>query len=480
MDLAALDATAQAELVRKGEISPRELVDAAIRRLEHLNPRINAVIHPCLEKARSRAKGDLPDGPFRGVPFLMKDLGGPEGGEPYCGGMRALKDAGWREKEDGYLTRKLKATGLISLGRTNTPELGLLPVSEPAAFGPARNPWNLEHSPGGSSGGSAAAVAAGIVPIAHASDGGGSIRGPAGMSGLIGLKTSRGRCSFGPAIGERWCGFSIEFAVTRSVRDAATLLDAVHGRMPGDPYSAPPPAQPYAVAIQSPPPRLRIGVMRGGPRGMEVDGEAVAAVDEGARLLAALGHIVEESHPEALDDPASVSAYVDVVAANTARALEAWGSKLGRTLTESDVEILTWAMAQRGRQITAVEHLTTVDFIHSFSRALASWWEGGFDVLLTPTQGAPPPEIGFISSIPEEPIRAFVRSAPYGMFTFAFNMSGQPAISLPLYWTRTGVTGLPIGTQLVANYGREDLLLQLAAQLEQASPWASKRPPLFG
>src|SRR5262245_45526329 len=233
---AQLDATEQAALVRRKEVSPSELVEAAIARLERLNPQLNAVIHLALERARSRAAAaDLPDGPFRGVPFLMKDLGGAEAGQPNHGGMRVLKEAGWREREDSYLTQKFAAAGLVSLGRTNTPELALLPTTEPEAYGATRNPWNPRHSAGGSSGGAAAAVAAGIVPAAHASDGGGSIRGPASMCGLVGLKTTRGRTSFGPGLSERWSGFSVEFALTRSVRDAARLVDAAGGPMPGHP-----------------------------------------------------------------------------------------------------------------------------------------------------------------------------------------------------------------------------------------------------
>jgi len=248
-DLAILDATAQAELVRSRQLSPRELVAAAIARVERLNPQLNAVTLPALEQARERAAAaDLPRGPFHGVPFLMKDLGGPEAGRRCTGGMRCLKDAGWTETTNGYLTDKLLAAGLVILGRTNTPELGLLPTTEPQAFGPTHNPWNPAYSPGGSSGGSAAAVAAGLVPAAHASDGGGSIRIPASMCGLVGLKPTRGRNSFGPAVGERWGGFSAEFVVTRSVRDAAALLDVTHGPMPGDPYAAAPPTRPYAAA----------------------------------------------------------------------------------------------------------------------------------------------------------------------------------------------------------------------------------------
>ncbi len=475
-DLSSLDATAQAALVRRGDVSPRELVEAAVARLEHLNPRLNAVIHPALERALSAASApDLADGPFRGVPFLMKDIGGTEAGAPYHCGMRFLRDAGWREREDSYLTRRFRTAGLVSLGRTNTPELALLPTTEPEAYGATRNPWSLKHSAGGSSGGAASAVAAGIVPAAHASDGGGSIRGPASMCALVGLKPTRGRNSFGPALGERWSSFSAEFVVTRSVRDTAALLDVTAGPMPGDPYFAQPPARPFASAIAQPPARLRVGVLRGAPRGIETHIECLAAADRAATLLADLGHHVELAHPAALDEPESVLAYVSVVASNTARAVESWGLKVGRPVAEADLEPLTWALVERGRATSAPELLASIEYVHAFGRRLASWWDGGFDLLVTPTQAAPPPEIGYLSSTPDDPLRAFLRSAPYGACTLPFNMSGQPAISLPLHWTSQG---LPVGAQLVAAYGREDVLLAVAAQLEEAASWAKRRAPL--
>jgi amidase len=477
-ELASLDATAQADLVRRGELSPRELVDAAIERLERLDPELNAVIHPALERARERvASPELPDGPFRGVPFLMKDIGGDEAGQPLHAGLGFLKRADWRPTLDAYFTRKVAAAGLVSLGRTNTPELALLPTTEPEAYGATRNPWSPSHSAGGSSGGSAAAVAAGIVPAAHASDGGGSIRGPASMCGLVGLKPSRGRLSFGPGLGERWSGFSCEFAVTRTVRDAAGLLDALAGPMPGDPYFAPPPARPFAEVVGRDPGRLRVGVMTRAPRGIEMQSDCLDVVDATARALEDLGHDVALAYPEALDDPDCVAHYATVVACNVARALEAWGDKVGRQVEQPDVEPLTWALAERGRAVTATAYLATLEFVHSFGRRLAAWWQEGFDLLLTATQAAPPPLLGTLVSPPEMPLKAFVLSAPYGVFTLPFNLSGQPAISLPMHWTEDG---LPVGGQLVAPYAREDLLLGVAAGLEQARPWAERRPALFG
>lgn len=475
-----LDATAQADLVRRREVSPADLVDAAIARLERLNPPLNAVIHPALERARELARSPrLPPGPLCGVPLLMKDLGGEEAGAPYHAGMRFLQSAGWTAPASGHLSEKFLAAGLVSLGRTNTPELGLMPTSEPLAYGATRNPWNLEYSAGGSSGGAAAAVAAGIVPIAHASDGGGSIRIPAAHCGLVGLKPTRGRVSFGPGLGERWNGFSCELVVTRSVRDTAAMLDAVNGPMPGDPYFAERPPGPYVAELTRAPGALRVGVMRRPPRGGEIDASCVAAVDRAAAILADLGHSLEEAHPEALDDPAAVVAFVDIVAANIARALESWGEKVGRAVAADDVEALTWGLAERGRAVSAPQLLAHLEYVHRFGRRVAAWWGSGFDLLLTPTTAAPPPPIGFLTGTAAEPFRGYARAAPYGCFTLPFNMTGQPAISLPLHRTTVGVADLPLGVQLAAAYGREDLLLRVAAQIEQAHPWAQRWPSLL-
>jgi amidase len=472
---ARLDAIAQAELVRGRQVTPLELVEAAIARVERLDPQLNAVIHPAFERARARAKGAPGTGPLAGVPTLMKDIGGLEAGQPCHSGMRALKNAGWTESVDSHFTRKVIDAGLVSLGRTSTPELALLPTTEPDAYGATRNPWNLGRSAGGSSGGAAAAVAAGIVPVAHASDGGGSIRGPASMCGLVGLKPSRGRCSFGPTLGERWSGFSCEFFVTRSVRDTALLLDLVSGAMPGDPYTAPPPAAPWSEALRAPVRPLRIGFMRTAPRETALHADNLAAVERTARALAAGGHVVEETHPDALDDPESVTAYVTVVSSAVARALEVAAGKVGRPLGGDDVEPLTWALAEHGRTVSATALLGTIEYVHGFGRRLAAWWEGGFDLLLTATQAAPPPELGYLTSTREEPFRAFVRAAPFGVCTLPFNLSGQPAISLPVHAT---ADGLPIGVQLIAPYAREDLLVTIAAQLEQSLPWADRLPPI--
>ncbi len=470
-----MDATAQADLVRRGEVSPTELVDAAIAQVEALDPKLNAVVIPTLEKARRQAEDPaLPYGPFRGVPFLLKDLGGQSEGDPFYAGLKFLKDAGWTEKADSYFTAKLRAAGFCFLGRTNTPELGLMPTTEPAIFGPSHNPWNLDHSPGGSSGGSAAAVAAGMVSVAHASDGGGSIRIPAANCGLVGLKPTRGRNSFGPGAGERWAGFSAEHIVSRSVRDTAAVLDVVSGRMPGDPYAAPPPAAKFATFAR-PGERRRIGLMIEGPRGIEVDPECAQAAEKAARALEAEGHTVEIAHPEALHDPTGVSAYVTIVASSVAFMLDVFGQKVGRSVTEDDVEPLTWAMAHVAREYSAAKYIEAVDTVYAFSRRVASWWEQGFDLLLTPTTAAPPPRLGQLAQSKEEPFAPFAQAAPFGVWTLNFNLTGQPGISVPVHWT---ADGLPVGAHVVAPYGREDMLIEIAAELEGLIPWADRRPPL--
>jgi amidase len=474
-EIARLDATAQSELIRQGQMKPLELVDAAIARIEELDPQLNGVVTRQFERARAAAVSpDLPAGPFRGVPMLLKDLGAHLAGDPVHCGMRLLKELDWHEPGETHFAAKVRDAGFIVLGRTNSPELGLLPTTEPESYGPSRNPWKLTHSSGGSSGGSSSAVAAGLVPAAHASDGGGSIRIPANHCGLVGLKSSRGRNSFGPQIGERWGGFSCEGFVTRTVRDTAALADVVAGPMPGDPYAAPALARPLTREAGVDPGRLRIGLMAEPPRG-EIHPDCEAAAKAAARLLEALGHGVEEAAPAALADSDAVRGFITVISSSVAYALESWGQKIGRSIGQQDVEPLTWAVAEMGRAVTAAEYVAAVDRNHAQTRALASWWEEGFDLLLTPTCAAPPPPLGHFDAGPGAPLEGFAQAIPYSVFTSPFNVSGQPGISLPLHWNGEG---LPIGVQLVAAYGREDLLIRVAAQLEQAQPWCDRLPPL--
>lgn len=474
-DVTWLDATAQAALVRDRQISPRELVDAAIARIERLNPALNAVITPLFDTARVAADSPaLPAGPFRGVPTLVKDLVLQTAGDPFHAGMRFLKRRGWTASHDSHLAQKLRAAGFVIVGKTNTPELGPVPTTEPVAYGPTHNPWDPARSPGGSSGGSAAAVAAGLVPVAHGNDGGGSIRIPSSACGLVGLKPSRGRVSLGPDLGESWHGLVIEGMLARSVRDSAATLDAIAGPMPGDPYSAPPPSRPFRDEVGAAPGRLRIGFLDRTPGGQSIDPECVAAVAGAARLLADLGHTVEASAP-ALDDVDGARAASVLVMSWTARDLAYWSAQTGATIGPDDVEPLIWTMAEFGRTISACDYIAATTALEQWSRRIAAWWAGGFDLLLTPTLPEPPTPLGSFDATPDDPLRGMTKAGDFVQFVMPFNVTGQPAISLPLHWS---AGGLPIGVQLVASAGREDLLLRVAAQLEEARPWRDRRPTL--
>jgi amidase len=472
-----IDATEQARLVRDSEASPTELVSEAISKIEELNPQLNAVIHPLFDEAREAAADELPDGPFRGVPLLVKDLSCYMAGVPVHEGMRVLRDAGYRSDHDMVITQRLRRAGFVILGRTNTPELGILPTTEPVAYGATHNPWDLDRSPGGSSGGSAAAVAAGIVAAAHANDGGGSIRIPASHCGLVGLKPTRGRVTMAPDFGDVMGGLVNELAVTHSVRDAAAILDAIQGPAPGDPYAAPARARPYLEEVGADPGRLRIGLMTTPPGGQfEAHPECVAAAEGGAALLEELGHGVERSYPADLDDPGYIANFLTRWTAGVDWNLNYWGAKIGRDIGPDDVEPCTWALAEQGRTHAAGDLLLAVEEAQAGSRRIASWWaDGGFDLLLTPTCAEPPPRLGEHDAPPDNPLAPIVRATPFAIFTAGFNTTGQPAISLPLHMTGDG---LPVGVQLVAAFGREDLLLRVAAQLEAARPWAERTPPV--
>jgi amidase len=475
-DLAVLDATAQAALVRDGSTTPRELVDGALDRIDAVNPELNAVIHRRDERARAEADGALPEGPFRGVPILVKDLDGSLADEPLHLGNRMLRDLGNVADHDSYLFAKLRAAGCVIVGKTNTPELGLLPTTESEAYGPARNPWDVTRSPGGSSGGSAAAVAAGMVPFAHAGDGGGSIRIPASACGLFGLKPTRGRVSLGPDDGEAWAGLVARHVVTRSVRDSAAVLDAIAGRVLGDPYAAAPPNRPFLDEVGADPGSLRIGHMQTqSPAGLvDVDLECVTALRDATVVLRKVcGHTVEYAYPDALDDIELLVHFTTVLAASTAFDLRRLAATAGRALGPDDVEPFTWAQAELGRAVTAEAYIEAVEALRAWSRRVVRWWEpdgGGFDLLLTPTMARPPAPLGEIRG--DDPDGALVMATPYAAFTVPFNVTGQPAMSVPLWWK----DGLPIGVQLVAAPGREDLLFRVAAQLENARPWIDRRP----
>ena len=479
-----LDATGQAELLRDGKISPTELVDLAISAVERVNPKLNAVIHPRFERARTEAKGakrptptgsaSSTDGTFSGVPIVVKDLNCQIKGEPYHLGTRFLKNRQYVATHDSYLYERLRRAGFIVIGRTNVPEFGSTITTEPLAYGPARNPWNTEHSTGGSSGGSAATVAAGCVAVGHANDGGGSIRIPASECGLVGLKPSKGRVSLGPALGESWIGGVVEGCVTRSVRDTARVMDVLSGYEAGDPNTPPLPMRPYASEVGADTGRLRIGLLSGAllPGGMDHP-EARESVVAAGRLLESLGHHVEVAHPSALDDAAFGDMFLAIVIAHIANDVAALEKQFGVSLTTDDIEPGNHLMAQFGNATNVVTYLSAVTWVQTWTREVVSWWmprdgKQGFDVLVTPTLAGPPPKIGALSGDDStDRIREIMQ------YTAQFNMTGQPAISLPLH---TSTDGLPMGVQFVGAPYREDVLIRLAAQLESAAPWSARRP----
>jgi amidase len=473
-DFAWMDATAQAQLVRNGDVTPAELVEAAIARIDKLNPQLNAVIHRLDDKAMAAAADpSLPDGPFRGVPFLVKDGVCHTAGDPFHCGMQVLKDIEWHEDTDTWLAARYRAAGFVFVGKTNLPELAASVTTEPLAYGATHNPWSLDHSPGGSSGGSAAAVAAGFAPVAHGNDMGGSIRVPSSACGLVGLKPTRGRTTLGPDFGEYWGPLTHEHVLTRSVRDSAGVLDAVAGPGPGDPYTAPAPARPYRDDVGADPGRLRIGVRTKRTYGGESHPECVAAVEVTAQLLDDLGHDVARVTLDALDT--TDIGFIGIYASAIARDLERWSARIGRRLEPADLDPMNAVMAEMGRTITGPQYLAATEIGQAWSRQVTSWWAEGNDVLVTPTMPEPPARLGEISPDTDDVMSAMTSMGRYATFTSLFNVTGQPAISLPLHWT---ADGLPVGVQLVAAYGREDVLFRLASQLEQARSWADRRPPV--
>jgi amidase len=474
-DLASLDATAQAALVRDGDAKPSELVDAAIGRIESLNDELNAVIHPLFDRARDAVSGPLPDGPFRGVPIVVKDLDGELAGAPYHGGNRLLKQLGYTPTVSSSLFAKLEAAGFVIVGKTNTPELGLMTTTEPVAYGPTHNPWDTTRTPGGSSGGSAAAVASGMVPIAHAGDGGGSIRIPSSMCGLFGLKPSRGRVSHGPRESDPWGGFVMRHVVAHSVRDSAAVLDLIEGYTPGDPYTAPPPRRPYTQELGTDPGHLRIGLRTTTPGGLATtDPVCVAAAEDAAALLASLGHTVVDASPTALDESDLMGNFSTVMMSWVRAEVAEIAEIAGRPIVAEDVEPMTWLFFELSSAWDGGAYVSSLNALHRWTRRMVSWWlDDGFDLLLTPTVAEPPPLLGDIGRQDDGGANSSARSIPFAAFPAPFNVTGQPAMSVPLYWSESG---LPIGVQLVGAPFREDLLIQVAAQLEHARPWAERRP----
>ncbi|HEV3328702.1 MAG TPA: amidase family protein [Acidimicrobiales bacterium] len=469
-ELAWLDATALAALVANGDVTPIELVDGAIERIEALNPKLNAVIFELFDRARAEAQGTLPDGPFRGVPFLLKDLMCELAGTPYADGTAFSGD--YVSTVDQELAARYVAAGFVVCGKTNAPEFGILPTTEPRRFGPSKNPWDPTRTTGGSSGGTAAAVASGMVPVAHGNDGGGSIRIPASCCGLFGLKPTRARNSLAPLMGDAYGGFIAEHVLTRSVRDSAAVLDATHGPVPGDPYAAPPlRGASFLAATTTDPSPLRIGLVTASPSGTEVDAECVSAAERAALLCETLGHKVEPCTLP-VDGDAFVGSFVAVWAAGNAWTRSGWEARIGRPSTPDDLEPLTWALCEMGASASAGSLLEAVEALQRMTRDVAAVFEE-YDVVLTPTLGELPVELGAFDAPADEPILALFRAATFTPFTPLFNVTGQPAASIPLSFSGTG---LPVGVQAISRFGDEETILSLAAQLERTEPWAQRRP----
>lgn len=466
-DYAHYDGLGLAKLVEKKKVSPLELVDAAIARIEAKNPALNAVVWTMFDRARAMAKRKLPDGPFRGVPFLLKDILADMEGVPTRQGSRLIPDV--PATHNSELVNRFLKTGLIPLGKTNVPEFGLVGTTESKLYGPARNPWNTAHSTGGSSGGSGAAVASGMVPMAHANDGGGSIRIPASACGLVGLKPTRARNPLGPTLGDVMAGLVCEHVVTRSVRDAAAMLDCTSGPDLGDPYAAPPGPKSWLRASKKKPHKLRIAVARTRLDGDALHPDCVAAVDHAAKLCKALGHKVEEALPP-VSPAAMVEPFMALWTGGLAMQVDAISAITGKKPGPRTLEGLTLGLYEAGKQVTASQYAMAIAALQGVARQVARW-HVKYDVWLTPTLGLPPIPIGLFDGSIRDVRAGFAPMVNYVPFTALQNGTGQPAINLPLHWN---AEGLPIGTQFVGRVGEEALLLQLAMQLEAAAPWKSR------
>ena len=471
--LGRLDGLAQAELVAHGELSASELLDAAIARSDQVNPAINALVLPMFDEARKVSRADLPSGAFQGLPFLLKDAFATYAGQPTSNGSRLF--AGRAAAHDSHLVTRFKQSGVVELGKTNTPEFGSLCPTEPALFGPTRTPWNTEHSAGGSSGGSAAAVAARIVPMAHASDGAGSIRIPASCCGLVGLKTSRGRISHAPGLGENIGGMMAEGVVSLSVRDTAAMTDACAGPAPGDPYAAPPFVRPLMAAMRAAPHRLTIALTRHSLLPTELHPDCVLAVDHAARLCRDLGHEVIEDRPP-LDGEEYVRRYSRFWPMSATRTLRREIQASGSEDCLEQVEAFNRFLYEVGSRQSAADYVLDLEWFQATTRAFANWFESRrYDLWLTPTLGMPPPRLGYFDADVlggAEVLRRFIAFLPFTTFN---NMMGTPGITLPLHWNSDG---LPVGTHFTARYGDEETLVQLAVQLESAHPWIDRLPPI--
>jgi amidase len=465
-EYADYDGLGLANLVAKNKITASELVEEAIRRAEALNPKLNAIVFKDYDRARKTARGKL-KGPFAGAPFLIKDIAATTEGMPTRQGSRFMPPV--PADHDQILVARYRASGLVPLGKTNVPEFGLVPTTESTLYGPARNPWNPAHSPGGSSGGSAAAVAAGIVPLAHANDGGGSIRIPASCCGLVGLKPTRARMSYGPDFSEGLDGLASDHVVSRSVRDTAAALDATQGGVAGDPYWAPPAEKSYLETMKRKPKKLRIAFTVKKLDGTALHRDCVSAVKHAAKLCEKLGHDVEEATPP-LNHRQNMPAFIVLWGCGLAAGLDTIAKLTGQEPSKQLLEGLTWGLYQRGKSIAASDYLRAKAMLDMTARTMAIFHET-WDAWLTPTLGAPPVKLGTFDMTEENVEKAFDPLIDYVPFTPMQNVTGQPGINLPLYWNKEG---LPVGVQFVGRYGDEKTLLQLAGQLEKAQPWAHR------
>ena len=468
-DLSTLDACAQARLVRNGDLTAAELVEAAIERIEALNPTLNAVVTPTFERGLDAARA-APTGPFAGVPFLLKDLACEMEGVRFTEGSRFLADN--VSHFDQELVVRLRAAGVIILGKTNTPEFGMAPACEPVLFGPTRNPWDPDRSTSGSSGGAAAAVASGMVPFAHGNDLGGSLRYPASACGLFALKPTRARNPLGPEYGDVAGGAAVEHALTRSVRDSAALLDATSGPDLGDPYWSPSPVQPFAAEVGADPGRLRIGFTARTPEGDLGHPDCVAAVEHTARLCESLGHEVFAADWPGFT-PDVGAAIGTIMQGATAWILRYWIRHVGREPGVDEIEPLTRALWEGGEHVTAADWLLAIEETQRLSRRIAAAFQT-FDLFLTPTMSTPPLPIGVMRSTHEEPTKSLeISGASVRYAGVLANLTGNPAMSVPLWWNDDG---LPIGSHFLAPFGDEATLFRLASQLEAAQPWAQRVP----
>jgi amidase len=465
------DALSLAELVKTKQVTPEELLNTALARAAQVNPKINAIVIDHEDVARKQLKDGLPQGPLTGVPYLLKDLGATLKGTVTTGSLSFYRET--VAQADTTFVERCKQAGLVIFGKTHSPELGLSPSSESRMFGATRNPWNLEHIAGGSSGGAAAAVAAGIIPTAHATDGGGSIRIPAACCGLFGLKPTRARTPMGPKRGEGWGGASIAHVVSRSVRDSAAFLDATAGAAPGDPYAAPHHARPFLDEVKAAPGRLRIAFSTTPPIPAAVHPDAIAAVKDAAKLCESLGHIVEEATP-AINGMEIMAAQGVVISANVAFTVDEAAEALGRKARPEDVERATWFRVENARKTDSSAYARAMNTLHYLGRTVAAFMEG-YDIILQPTAAQPPLKLGILNMERQDLGEMFREMISFIPYTGIYNLTGQPSANIPLHWN---AAGLPIGTMFTARFGDEATLFRLGAQLEQARPWKDKYAPL--